>query len=129
LQQDGVRSDQVTQVRGYADQLLRVKDNPTDPSNRRISILVKNDTGELPASLPGAKVVSGPPKAPVADDKSKAAGTEDKTKAPAGGESAASPAAPPAAPVAAPAKPSATATAVKPSLMDRVKAMMPGGHK
>ena len=42
LQQDGVRGDQVTQVRGYADQLLRVKNNPYDPSNRRISILVKN---------------------------------------------------------------------------------------
>jgi chemotaxis protein MotB len=37
-----VRTDQVTQVRGYADQMLRVKNNPTDPSNRRISILVKN---------------------------------------------------------------------------------------
>ena len=45
LQQDGVRSDQVTQVRGYADQLLRVKNNPYDPSNRRISILVKNREG------------------------------------------------------------------------------------
>lgn len=42
LQEDGVRRDQVTQVRGYADQLLRVKSNPYDPSNRRISILVKN---------------------------------------------------------------------------------------
>ena len=42
MQQDGVRTDQVTQVRGYADQLLRVKGNPYDPSNRRISILVKN---------------------------------------------------------------------------------------
>jgi chemotaxis protein MotB len=39
LQQDGVRADQVTQVRGYADQMLRVKTNPTDPSNRRVSIL------------------------------------------------------------------------------------------
>src|SRR6266700_3663777 len=34
LQQSGVRFDQVTQVRGYADQLLRVKNNPLDPSNR-----------------------------------------------------------------------------------------------
>ena len=42
LQDDGVRHDQVTQVRGYADQLLRVKKDPYDPSNRRISILVKN---------------------------------------------------------------------------------------
>ncbi|MBS1803427.1 MAG: OmpA family protein [Acidobacteria bacterium] len=45
MQQDGVRTDQVTQVRGYADQLLRVKANPYDPSNRRISILVKNQQG------------------------------------------------------------------------------------
>ena len=42
MQQDGVRGDQVTQVRGYADQLLRVKANPYDPSNRRVTILVKN---------------------------------------------------------------------------------------
>ena len=44
LQQDGVRSNQVTQVRGYADQFLRVASDPYDPSNRRISILVKNDS-------------------------------------------------------------------------------------
>lgn len=48
LQQDGVRANQVTQVRGYADQLLRVKTNPYDPSNRRISILVKNQEGNIP---------------------------------------------------------------------------------
>src|ERR1039458_6664658 len=48
LQQDGVRSDQVTQVRGYADQLLRIKNNPFDPSNRRISILVKNGNDGAP---------------------------------------------------------------------------------
>jgi chemotaxis protein MotB len=51
LQQGGVRADQVTQVRGYADQMLRVKTNPYDPSNRRISILVKNEGGAA-ASLP-----------------------------------------------------------------------------
>lgn len=45
MQEDGVRRDQVTQVRGYADQLLRVKSNPYDPSNRRVSILVKNQGG------------------------------------------------------------------------------------
>ena len=38
----------MTQVRGYADQLLRVKSNPYDPSNRRISILVKNQTAPTP---------------------------------------------------------------------------------
>ena len=50
LQEDGVRRDQVTQVRGYADQFLRIKNNPLDPSNRRISILVKNTP--FPAPLP-----------------------------------------------------------------------------
>jgi chemotaxis protein MotB len=49
MQQDGVRADQVTQVRGYADQLLRVKNNPYDPSNRRISILVRNQGAMIPA--------------------------------------------------------------------------------
>lgn len=59
LQQDGVRSDQVTQVRGYADQLLRVKNNPFDPSNRRISILVKNQEAPLP-DLKGAAADANP---------------------------------------------------------------------
>ncbi len=57
LQQDGVRSDQVTQVRGYADQLLRVKANPFDPSNRRISILVKNQEA-MPQALKAAAPMS-----------------------------------------------------------------------
>jgi len=56
LQQDGVRADQVTQVRGYADQLLRVKGSPLDPSNRRISILVKHGESVLPV-LHGAQPV------------------------------------------------------------------------
>jgi chemotaxis protein MotB len=60
LQQDGVRRDQVTQVRGYADQLLRVKANPFDSSNRRISILVKNQEG-MPLGLKGAAPVRTSP--------------------------------------------------------------------
>jgi chemotaxis protein MotB len=59
LQQDGVRADQVTQIRGYADQLLRVKSNPYDPSNRRISILVKNSDNAPPPQLQHARVVNG----------------------------------------------------------------------
>jgi len=61
LQQDGVRADQVTQIRGYADQLLRVKSNPYDPSNRRISILVKNNDNAPPPQFQHARVVSGAP--------------------------------------------------------------------
>jgi chemotaxis protein MotB len=69
MQQDGVRSDQVTQVRGYADQLLRVKSNPYDPSNRRISILVKNQEAVMP-NLKNVTVASG--HAAASDAKSQA---------------------------------------------------------
>jgi chemotaxis protein MotB len=47
MQANGVRSDQITQVRGFADQRLRKADAPLDPANRRISLIVqyilKND--------------------------------------------------------------------------------------
>ncbi len=62
LQQDGVRQNQVTQVRGYADQLLRVPSNPYDPSNRRVTILVSNGPNTpAPTSIPHAGVVDGGP--------------------------------------------------------------------
>jgi chemotaxis protein MotB len=41
MTQHGIRVDQVTQVRGFADQRLRKKDAPLDPSNRRISLIVQ----------------------------------------------------------------------------------------
>jgi chemotaxis protein MotB len=41
MQTNGLGANQVTQVRGYADQRLRKPDNPSDPSNRRISLIVQ----------------------------------------------------------------------------------------
>ncbi len=41
MQEYGLRANQVTQVRGFADQQLRVPSNPEDPSNRRVSIIVQ----------------------------------------------------------------------------------------
>jgi len=41
MQQSGFRPDQVTQVRGFADQRLRNAKDPFDPANRRISIIVQ----------------------------------------------------------------------------------------
>jgi chemotaxis protein MotB len=41
LQAAGIRADQISQVRGYADQSLRVPANPLDPSNRRVSLIVQ----------------------------------------------------------------------------------------
>jgi chemotaxis protein MotB len=41
MQGAGLRPDQVSQVRGFADQRLRTPDDPMDASNRRISIIVQ----------------------------------------------------------------------------------------
>jgi chemotaxis protein MotB len=62
MQQNGVREDQISQVRGYADQRLRIAKDPLNPSNRRISFIVQyveaniatdsNTTVTPPASIP-----------------------------------------------------------------------------
>jgi chemotaxis protein MotB len=148
LQQDGVRENQVTQVRGYADQMLRVASNPLDPSNRRISILVKNDTETAPdfsaekvvngtTPLPGMGKDAPPDKAEKgATAEGKSAGKSEAGKEPAGSagkpaELAAKTAATPAAAAssASEAKPAAAAPAAKPGLVDRLKTMLPGKKK
>jgi chemotaxis protein MotB len=42
MQHNGLRPDEVSQVRGYADQVLRTPSQPLDASNRRISVIVQN---------------------------------------------------------------------------------------
>jgi chemotaxis protein MotB len=57
MQQNGVRDDQVSQVRGYADQRLRNLKDSLDPSNRRISLIVQymeTNTDEPDTPAPGA---------------------------------------------------------------------------
>jgi chemotaxis protein MotB len=121
MQEDGVRSNQVTQVRGYADQMLRVKSDPFDPSNRRISILVKNDNETVPTLL-AANVVNGSTPLPGATKAAAAAKNGAKAKG-------ATPSGAPAASPAAPAKPATAAPAAQPGLMGKLKAMLPGGKK
>jgi len=41
MQDEGVRQNQISQVRGFADQRLRLPKLPQDPSNRRISLIVQ----------------------------------------------------------------------------------------
>ncbi len=110
LQEDGVRKDQVTQVRGYADQLLRVKSNPYDPSNRRISMLVKNAGAEVAPAIRDGKVVDGatsaPPEQGIAADTKPAQPKE---------------AVPGAAPLKSPAKPPSSK-----GLMGKLAGMLPG---
>jgi chemotaxis protein MotB len=60
MQEHGIRPNQISQVRGFADQHLRLPQQPEDPSNRRISLIVQyvvNDGAEmpLPQGLTGSK--------------------------------------------------------------------------
>ncbi len=43
LATNGLRENQIVEVRGYADRKLRNKEDPYDASNRRISIIIKFD--------------------------------------------------------------------------------------
>jgi chemotaxis protein MotB len=67
MQKTGLRQDQVAQVRGFADQLLRKRDDPFDPSNRRISVIVQHTPGkpaetETPGDAGKSEQPSEPPK-------------------------------------------------------------------
>ena len=44
MQKEGVHPDQISQVRGFADQRLKLVQKPEDPSNRRISLVVQYQT-------------------------------------------------------------------------------------
>jgi len=58
MQASGIRPDQVTQVRGFADQRLRKPDAPLDPSNRRISVIVQyivKTSDDDPGAAPSAE--------------------------------------------------------------------------
>ena len=60
MMQNGLREDQVVEVRGFADQRLRNPNNPADAANRRISLIVRYLEGQGPIepahdeSKPGA---------------------------------------------------------------------------
>jgi chemotaxis protein MotB len=82
MEATGLRTDQVSQVRGYADQKLRVPANPMDPSNRRISLIVQYLTADAPpvsAEKPGpgagneaiSPKANGPPAAATTVGKAK----------------------------------------------------------
>ena len=111
LQTDGVGKNQISQVRGYADQLLRVKNDPMDPSNRRVSLIVQWTDGAAPPDV----------KAP-ADGKDEKAGEPAKAQPPPIASSPPKPAPTP------PVKPAAggAAPATKPGMLDSLKAMLPG---
>jgi chemotaxis protein MotB len=90
MQLTGVGDDQVTQVRGFADQRLRKPEAPLDPSNRRISVIVQYMV--QPQDAPAAAAAGAAPEAKPADAKPADQKAADATK-------------PAAAPTAKPASP------------------------
>jgi chemotaxis protein MotB len=70
LQANGIREDQITQIRGFADQRLRKPDAPLDPANRRISLIVqyimkKDDDDPKPDEKPDGKPDAKPDAKPA----------------------------------------------------------------
>jgi chemotaxis protein MotB len=104
-------------VRGYADQMLRIKNKPTDPSNRRVSILVKNDNAPVP-TLSAANVVNGSTPLPSVEKPQAAAKNPAKPLS-----------APPAAKPDALVAPIKTQTTAKLGRMDKLKGLLPGTKK
>jgi chemotaxis protein MotB len=85
--QHGIRQDQVTQVRGFADQRLRKKDAPLDPSNRRISLIVQY-LNKKPTDAPDTPAAEGKPESEAKPAEAAKPGDEGK---PASGANSPSP--------------------------------------
>ena len=71
MEKGGLAANQVSQIRGFADQDLRNPKDPMDPSNRRVSLIVQYTThAPLVPALPGFTVEKPP--APAHADVAKA---------------------------------------------------------
>jgi chemotaxis protein MotB len=81
LQQDGIGPNQISQVRGYADQMLRVPSNPLDPSNRRISLIVQWVDAAPPAAIAGTSLTSNIPPATTTEKDSSISGAGSPSSA------------------------------------------------
>jgi chemotaxis protein MotB len=56
MQKNGLRLNQVSQVRGFADQQLRLPAKPEDASNRRVTIIVQYLRLATPPDEPKSKI-------------------------------------------------------------------------
>ena len=131
LQQGGVGPNQISQVRGYADQMLRVPSNPLDPTNRRVSLIVQWQDASAPASKDAAV-----PGDATGESTSSAAGPHNKSSRPEPKLSAAKPTAEVSKPatiatlnaasVTKPTPGTAAKPAAKPAWTDRLKTLIPG---
>ncbi|MFN7914080.1 MAG: flagellar motor protein MotB [Vicinamibacterales bacterium] len=91
MMREGIRAEQLKGVRGYADTQLHVAEDPTDPRNRRVSILVKSQIAAKTEQI-AAKIndrLAGTPEKPSAggqapSHETPAAPAKDAPKADAG---------------------------------------------
>jgi chemotaxis protein MotB len=64
IQEHGLVSGRISQVRGFADQRLRTPEEPENPSNRRVSVIVQYrepPAGAAPANgAGGGQIAAGP---------------------------------------------------------------------
>jgi chemotaxis protein MotB len=81
MEDNGLRPDQVTQVRGFANQQLRVPDKPDDPSNRRVSIIVQYPQNAEPEALAKEGKAGEEGAAPEQDKEAEAGKSEAPAKA------------------------------------------------
>lgn len=58
MQEHGMRENQVTQVRGFADQSLRNPQDPNDASNRRVTLIIQYQHA-APGEIPGKPLEAG----------------------------------------------------------------------
>lgn len=63
MQENGMRHDQVTQVRGFADQSLRDPAHPEDGANRRVTLIIQyQPPAEVPETAPAPPAHAPPAK-------------------------------------------------------------------
>jgi chemotaxis protein MotB len=58
MQENGVRDDQVTQVRGFADQSLRDPEHPDAAANRRVTLIIQYQKQDRTASAAAAEAAA-----------------------------------------------------------------------
>ena len=81
LVQNGLNEDRISQVRGFADQRPLLKDDPANPSNRRISIIVRNQGLDLQEEKFAEAPVAGA-SAPTGGEQAKSGDVAAKQEAP-----------------------------------------------
>lgn len=77
MQSSGLKASQVSQVRGFADQRLRIPGKPDDPSNRRVSIIVQYNAA---LAQKEEKTGSGKGEKGGADEAGKHSGPDSKAR-------------------------------------------------